>query len=52
MNHSGKEGVSVAIPDHNQIVETYGTLVYRIALARMAKREDAEDVFQEVLAFA
>ena len=38
----------MAIPDHNQIVETYGTLVYRIALARMAKREDAEDVFQEV----
>ena len=36
------------VQDNRQIVETYGSLVYGIALARMGNKEDAEDVFQEV----
>ena len=34
--------------DSREIVETYGPLVYGIALAKMRTREDAEDIFQEV----
>lgn len=30
------------------VVEMYGDMVYKIALSQMKKKEDAEDVFQEV----
>ena len=31
-----------------EVVSAYGGMVYRLAFARMGKREDAEEVFQEV----
>ena len=34
--------------DSRQVLELYGDLVYRLAYARTGKREDAEDIFQEV----
>lgn len=34
--------------DMKSIVETYSSLVYRIAYAHLNHKEDAEDVFQEV----
>ena len=34
--------------DSRQMLELYGDLVYRLAYARTGKREDAEDIFQEV----
>ena len=32
----------------NSVMEKYSNMVYRLALARTRKKEDAEDVFQEV----
>lgn len=32
----------------NSVLERYSDMVYRLALARTKKKEDAEDVFQEV----
>lgn len=34
--------------DVRQLVERYGDMVWRLALARTGRRQDAEDVFQEV----
>ena len=34
--------------DARELVERYGDMVWRLALARTGRRQDAEDVFQEV----
>ena len=35
--------------DTESAVERYGTMVYRLAYAQLRNRQDADDVFQEVL---
>ncbi len=36
------------VTDMDQVIETFGPLVFRIARSRMASAADTEDVFQEV----
>ena len=45
---AGKKAMALTQEQRTQVVERWGDMVYRLALARTASVPDAEDVFQEV----
>ena len=41
-------GISIETGDAETVLETYGLMVYKLALSQTRNRSDAQDVFQEV----
>lgn len=41
-------GISIEAEDAEAVLETYGLMVYKLALSQTRNRSDAQDVFQEV----
>ncbi|MEO2187522.1 RNA polymerase sigma factor [[Clostridium] innocuum] len=41
-------GISIEAGDAETVLETYGLMVYKLALSQTRNRSDAQDVFQEV----